>query len=69
MAKVELSVQEKTMLLYENQSLWEQRLKLTDESHAAVVLLGPAGHIQWVTMGPFTDSLYLTLKQQIGALL
>ncbi|MGC1463175.1 MAG: hypothetical protein WA802_13310 [Terracidiphilus sp.] len=60
-----LAMQDRTILLCRDESLWKQRLQVTDESHAGVILLGSKGHIQWMTSGPFSDSLYLALSRQI----
>lgn len=60
-------LQDRTMLLYRDESLWERRLHVADESHASVILLGPGGHIRWITSGPFTDSLCVALEKQIRA--
>jgi hypothetical protein len=60
-----LAMQDRTMLMYRDENLWKQRLQVTDESHASLILLGPKGHIQWITSGPFADSLYLALGKQI----
>jgi hypothetical protein len=62
-----LFMQDRTILLYQDESLWKQRLQVTDKSRASVILLGPREHIQWITSGPFADSLYLALSKQIGA--
>jgi hypothetical protein len=63
-----LSMQDRTVVLYRDESLWKERLQVIDESRASVILLGPRGHIQWITSGPFADSLYLSLSKQIRAL-
>jgi hypothetical protein len=58
-------MQDRTMLLYGDESLWKQRLQVTTPDQATLILLGAKGHIQSITAGPFTDSLYLTLSKQI----
>lgn len=62
-----LSMQYRTILLYRYESLWKRRLQATDEGRASVILLGPRGHIKWITSDPFADSLYLALSKQIRA--
>lgn len=62
-----LFMQDRTILLYQDEILWKQRLQVTDESRASVILLGPRGHIQWIVSGPFADPLYLALSKQIRA--
>jgi hypothetical protein len=62
------AMQDRTLLLYQQQSFWEQRLHVTDERYASVIVLGPGGHLRWITSGPFADSLYLELRKQIRAI-
>ncbi len=62
---IPLAMQDRTMLLYRDENLWKQRLQVTDESHASLILLGSKGHIQWITPGPFANALYLALSKQI----
>lgn len=57
------AMQDRTLLLYEQQSLWEQRLRVASESRACVVLVGQSGNIRWLHSGPFADSLYLELRK------
>jgi hypothetical protein len=59
---------DRTLLLYQQQSFWEQRLHVTDERYASVIVFGPGGHIQSITSEPFADSLYLELRKQLRAL-
>jgi hypothetical protein len=60
-----VSMHDRTMLLYQDQKTWEEALNVTNESCAVVVLLGPDGHVRWIASGPFTDSLYLRLKEEM----
>jgi hypothetical protein len=62
------AMQDRTLLLYQQQSFWEQRLHVTDERYASVIVLGHGGHLRWITSGPFADSLCLELRKQIRAL-
>jgi hypothetical protein len=61
-------LQDRTILLYRNEDLWRQRLQVTNERNACVMLLGPAGQVQWVTSGPFGDALYAEFRKSIRAL-
>ena len=56
---------DRTMLLYQHQTSWEQRLHVTDESHACVLVLDQSGRIRWISLGPFADSLYLRLRKEV----
>jgi hypothetical protein len=59
------AMQDRTLLLYQQQSLWEHRLHVTDESDAYLLVLDRDGHIRWMLLGPFADALYLRLKQEL----
>lgn len=60
-------MQDRTILLYQDQTSWEERLRVSDERRASVVVLSPSGRVQWITSGPFTESLYISLKQHLRA--
>jgi hypothetical protein len=62
------ALQDRTMLLYRDEDLWRQRLRVVNESHACVMLLGPTGRVQWMTLGPFADALYSEFTKSIRAL-
>jgi hypothetical protein len=64
-----LSLQERTLVLYQDEELWKQRLAVSDESRAYIVLLRPDGRIHWINPGTFTDSEYGRLKIEIEKLL
>lgn len=55
---------DRTLLLYHQQTSWEQRLHVTDESYAYV--LRRDGHIRSIFPGPFSDPLYLRLRNEAG---
>jgi ATP synthase subunit 10 len=56
---------DQTLLLYQQQASWEQRLHVTDENHACVLVLGRAGHLRWVSPGPFEESVYARVKEEV----
>ena len=58
MSSMPLSVQDRTIVSYQDERLWKQRLAVFDDSRAYVVFLGPRGHIQWMNSGAFTDVEY-----------
>lgn len=60
------AVRDRTMILYEQQSSWEERLHVTDENFAVVVVLGGARHIGGMASGPFAEVLYRQIRQEIG---
>jgi hypothetical protein len=59
------SMQDRTIVLYRDESLWKQRLQANTGSSASVILLGPGSHIGWITPGPFADVLYQELSKRI----
>jgi hypothetical protein len=54
-----------TLLLYQQQTFWQQRLHVKDESYACVLVLDESGRIRWISLGPFADSLYLRLRKEV----
>lgn len=62
------ALQDRTILLYRDENLWKQRLQIADERHACVVLLGPAGRVQWMTSESFADAIYSDFSKSIRAL-
>ncbi|MGA9672490.1 MAG: hypothetical protein WBQ94_24965 [Terracidiphilus sp.] len=59
------ALQDRTILLYQDENLWKQRLQVANERHACILLLGPAGRIRWMTLGPFADPIYSDLSKSI----
>ncbi len=59
------SMQNSTIVSYQEEELWKQRLRVTDDSHAYVLLLSSDGHIRWRTSRPFSDAEYMKLKSEI----
>lgn len=56
------SVQDRTILLFQNEDVWRARLAVSDASRAYVLLLGPDGRILWTNSGAFSDAEYARLK-------
>jgi hypothetical protein len=63
-----LSVQNRTIVLYRDEELWKQRLAVTDNRRAYVLLLRPSGNVCWVNSGAFSDAEYVRLKNRIQKL-
>jgi hypothetical protein len=61
-------MQDRTILLYQDERSWKQRLHLADESHACVTLVRENGKIQWMNSESFVDVRYSELTKQIRAL-
>ena len=54
-----------TIVSYEDEKLWKQRLNVADDGRAYVVLLGRDGHSLWMSSGGFSDAEYKQLKAKI----
>lgn len=57
-----LSMRGETIVSYQNEDLWKQRLVVTDDSRAYVFLLDPSGHIRWRNSGGLSEAEYKGLK-------
>ncbi|MGC1784270.1 MAG: hypothetical protein WA708_17235 [Acidobacteriaceae bacterium] len=56
------SMQDRTLVSYRDENLWKERLHVSDDSRAYVIVLGPHGHIRWRNSGRFTNAEYAYLK-------
>ena len=54
-----------TIVSYENEMSWKQRLRVADDSHAYVLLLGQNGSMRWMNSGALSDTQYNELKTKI----
>jgi hypothetical protein len=59
------ALQSSTIVSYQNEKLWKQRLRIADDSHAYVVLLGRDGSIRWMNSGALSDTEYKELNTNI----
>ena len=64
-----LSMQDRTIVLYQDEKLWKTRLAASDNNRAYVVLLAPDGRLRWSNTAAYTASGYAQLKDQIDMLL
>jgi hypothetical protein len=62
--KMPLGMQDQTLLLYQHQIPWEQRLHIQDENYACVVVIERTGFIRSISSGPFTESVYARVKSE-----
>lgn len=60
-----VSMQDRTVISYEDELIWKRRLDVSDGNRASVVLLGPDGHIRWISAGSFADLEYSRLREEI----
>ncbi len=56
---------DRTLLIYQQQASWKQRLHTTDDRYASVVVLDQHGHIRCISSGPFTDTLHQRLREEV----
>ena len=61
--------QDRTIVLYHDETLWKQRLAISEDSRAYVLLLGSDGRIQWKNQGAFKEDAYAQLKDQLTRML
>lgn len=59
------SLHSRTIVSYENEQLWKERLGVANDSHAYVLLLGQDGSIRWMNSGAFSDTQYKELTTKI----
>ena len=59
------SMRDTTIVSYQNEDVWKQRLAVADESHAYVLVLGPDGHLRWRNSGAFNEAQYTELKNKV----
>lgn len=59
------AVQDRTLLLYEEQAGWQKRLQVQDLHNASVVILSPTGGIRWICSGRFTEANYRRAEGEI----
>ena len=50
------SAQDHTVVLYKDETLWKQRLAVSDGDRAYLFVLGPDGHIRWTNSSAFADA-------------
>jgi hypothetical protein len=64
-----IAMQDRTLVLYHDDTLWKQRLAFSVDNHAYVLLLGPDGRIAWKSEGAFTEAAYMQLRNQLSGML
>lgn len=65
-SQMDASMQDRTILLYQDEDYWKKELQVQDESHACVILLGTDWHIRWINSDGFENSSYVELRAMIG---
>ena len=57
---------DRTLVLYKDEDAWKQRLAVSGNRHAYVVVLNPEGRVRWMSAGPFSESDYGQLKSELS---
>jgi hypothetical protein len=48
-------VRDRTVIYYKEEAIWKQRLAVSDDKRAYVVLVDASGRVLWTNSGPFTE--------------
>ncbi len=59
------SMRNETIVSYQSQDSWKERLAVTDDSRAYVFLLDPSGHIRWRNSGALSEAEFEGLKDAV----
>lgn len=60
-------LQSGTIVSYQDEQLWKQRLGVADDSRAYVLLLDHDGRVRWINSAAFSDTQYAELRTKIQA--
>jgi|SRR5579863_6957266 len=61
-----LPVQDHSIILLQNEALWKLRLAVADDTRAYALLLGPDGHIRWISSTSYSDSEFARLNAALS---
>jgi len=56
---------ERSIFVFRDEAIWKQRLAVSDERRAYVVLIDAAARICWMNLGPFNDSAFEKLREAV----
>ncbi len=59
------AMRDRTIVSYQNEELWKQRLAVADDKHADVLLLESDGRMRWRNTSVFSDAEYTELKNKL----
>ncbi len=59
------AIRDRTIVSYQNEELWKQRLAVADDKHADVLLLASDGRMRWRNSAAFSDAEYTDLKNKV----
>jgi ATP10 protein len=60
-----LALQDRTIILYQDEALWKTRLAVSNDNRAYLILLGPDGQIRSSNTGKYTESAYAQFKNEV----
>lgn len=55
----------KTLIVYKDENLWKQRIGVSDDTHAYVLLLDKDGKLAWTSTRRFSEIDYTEVKRRI----
>jgi hypothetical protein len=64
-----IAVQERTLVLYQDEEHWKLRLAVSDDKQAYMLLLGSDGRIRWKNTRMYAESEYAGLRSEVEKLL
>jgi len=59
------AMRDRTIVSYQNEELWKQRLAVADDRHADVLLLESDSRMRWRNSSAFSDAEYTELKHKV----
>jgi hypothetical protein len=62
---VPTTMRDRTIVSYQNEELWKQRLAVADDRHADVLLLESDRRMRWRNSAAFSDTEYTDLKNKV----
>jgi hypothetical protein len=57
---------DRVILLYQDEQPWKERLRVSNDKYAYVVLVDGEGRVEWMGSGPFSDAVYAHLKDAVA---
>lgn len=62
-------MRDRTIVLFQDEQFWKQRLGVSNDDRAYVLVLSPKGHVRWSNTAQFDDREYSQLRKQMKSLL
>lgn len=62
------ATQQRTTILYKDEALWKQRLGVTDDTRAYVLVIRPDARIAWQSNAAYSDAGFAALKSMVQSM-